>query len=288
MILPDVILTYRQNKIRFETGTDRLETCTDKKHFKSYPYPIEYRYNSRGFRDTEWPDTIEELKDAIWCVGDSSTLGIGSPVEHTWPYQVSQKLGTRTINISMDGASNDWIARKSQQIIDVIEPKFLVVHWSYISRREDDFGRVCEDLWQRFYKDIADPTWPRCHWTEINNLPPAILKEINEVFGGWDKDQVGDQDLRLMSINSSLEEDVEHTVNLANLLDFNCRHTKVIHSFIPECAPKGYVKNLESQISGIVIPKFTPLDLARDGSHYDILTAQHFATIVQELVNKNC
>jgi hypothetical protein len=109
----------------------------------------------------------------------------------------------------MDGASNNWIARKAQQIIDTIGPKFLVAHWSYISRREANLDQVREDLWQTFYEKIADPAWPRCHWTEINNLPQVILKELNEVFGGWSQDRVHDEDQILASINSSNEEDVE-------------------------------------------------------------------------------
>ena len=245
MILPDFILPSRINQHWEYSGIDSIEQCLNKKHFKSYPHKIEYRYNSRGFRDTEWPETLEKLKNSIWCVGDSFTVGIGSPVEHTWSYQVGQKLNTRTINISMDGASNNWIARKAQQIIDTIGPKFLVVHWSYISRREANLDQVREDLWQTFYKKIADPAWPRCHWTDINNLPPAILKELNEVFGGWSQDRVHDEDLILMSVISSHDEDVEHTVNLINLLNFNCRHTKVIHSFIPRFAPVGYIENFQ-------------------------------------------
>ena len=286
MILPDFVLSSRVNQIWSESGMDSLEECVNKQYFKSYPHQVEYRYNSRGFRDVEWPEDINELKNAIWCIGDSFTVGVGSPVEHTWSYQVSQKLNTRTINISMDGASNQWISRKSQQIIDVVGPKFLVVHWSYISRREANLDQVREELWQTFYEKIADPTWPRCRWTEINNLPPVILKELNEVFGGWSQNCVHDEDQILMSINSSNEEDVEHTVNLINLLNDNCRHTKVIHSFIPRFAPTEYIKNLQSKISGTVIPTFNPLDLARDGHHYDILTAQQFATAVQESVNR--
>ena len=287
MILPDFILPSRVNQRWEYSGMDCLEECFNKEHFNTYPFKISYNYNSRGFRDEEWPDD-KQLQSSIWCVGDSFTVGVGSPIEHTWVYQVRQQLNTRTINVSMDGASNQWIARKAQRIIDTVEPNVLIVHWSYISRREDDLNKVREEFWQRFYKNIAEPSWPRCHWTEINNLPPAILKEINEVFGGWDNDQVTDENRRLVSINSSDEEDVEHTVNLANLLNSNCKNTEVMHSFIPKFAPAGYGKKVESQISGIVIPEFIPLDKARDGHHYDILTAQQFATSVRELVNRHC
>ena len=137
MILPDFILHSRVNARWEYSGMDSIESCRDKKHFKNYPYKIEYAYNSRGFRDTEWSESIEELKNATWCIGDSFTVGLGSPLEHTWPYLLQQQTGRRCINVSMDGASNDWIARKTQSIVDEISPSNIVVMWSYVHRREN-------------------------------------------------------------------------------------------------------------------------------------------------------
>ena len=73
MILPDLILTSRQNQVWAESGIDSLKNCVNKQHFKSYPHPVEYQYNSRGFRDDTWPSNLEE---SIWCIGDSFTVGI--------------------------------------------------------------------------------------------------------------------------------------------------------------------------------------------------------------------
>ena len=70
MNLSDFILTTKQNQILTESAPDCRQHCLDRKHFDTYPYTIEYRYNSRGFRDNEWPDTIEELKNCIWCFGE--------------------------------------------------------------------------------------------------------------------------------------------------------------------------------------------------------------------------
>ena len=136
MILPDFILHSQVDARWHYSGSDSIEGCFDKKHFKNYPYPIEYVYNSRGFRDAEWPNSIDELKNAIWCIGDSFTVGIGSPLEHTWPYLLQQQTGRRCINVSMDGASNEWIARKTQAIIKEINPTNIVTMWSYPHRRE--------------------------------------------------------------------------------------------------------------------------------------------------------
>ena len=84
---------------------------------RQYLHPITYNYNSRGFRDQEWPDSMTELREATWCVGDSFTVGLGSPVTHTWPNVLQQTLQKKTINVSMDGASNNLIARKVLKIL---------------------------------------------------------------------------------------------------------------------------------------------------------------------------
>jgi hypothetical protein len=116
---------------------DSPQHCLDRHHFDSYLSPIEYVYNSRGFRDREWPDSIDQLSDAVWCIGDSFTAGIGSPVEHTWPFLLSQRLDRQTINVSMDGASNAWIERYATQIQQQVKPKNMVIMWSYLHRREN-------------------------------------------------------------------------------------------------------------------------------------------------------
>ena len=136
MVLADFILHSRVNARWDYSGMDSIEGCVDKKYFKNYPYPIEYVYNSRGFRDAEWPNSVEELKNAIWCLGDSFTVGLGSPLAHTWTYLLQQRTGRRCINVSMDGASNEWIARKTQEIIKEINPADIFIMWSYPNRRE--------------------------------------------------------------------------------------------------------------------------------------------------------
>lgn len=136
-ILPDLILRRRQNQTWQYSGIDSRENCCDLDHFLNYPKYIDYQYNSRGFRDQEWPNRIEDLVNAIWCIGDSFTVGIGVPFEHTWFQILQQQSGQRCINISLDGASNDWIARRTSQIIQAVNPQNIVIHWSFIERREN-------------------------------------------------------------------------------------------------------------------------------------------------------
>ena len=129
------------------SGIDSIEFCDNPVHFKSYPKAISYRYNSRGFRDREWP---EDLSDVIWCVGDSFTVGLGQPFEETWPYLLEKKSGKRCLNLGENGCSNDTIALRTLEIYKLYNPKLVVIMWSFLARRrigdvnvhhdQNDFG----------------------------------------------------------------------------------------------------------------------------------------------------
>ena len=282
-LLSQLMLPTRSNQCWEYSGIDSPKECIDKKHFSTYPHPILYQYNNRGYRDQDWPESIDELRDAIWCVGDSFTVGLGCPIEHTWPYILQQQTQTRTINVSLDGASNDWIARKAQTIINTLGPKVMVIHWSYISRREKNLEEELEKAWDIFYNNVRDASWPHCALADFESLPQHIIDEINKVHGGLRKIVVNDEDLRAGESECTGEEDVKHTVNLINTLNNNCRTTKIIHSFIPAFQPASLQGAVESRATGIVIPEFNKLDLARDGIHYDIATSRAF---VQQIVER--
>jgi hypothetical protein len=151
MILDDFILPSRQNKTWTESGIDSINRCREKRHFKEFPYEVVYNYNSRGFRDLEWPESIDELKQAIWCFGDSFTVGIGSPLTHTWVNILQSKLNRRCINISMDGASNQWIARKIKRVLEVVDPSMLCVQWSHLHRTESEDSSLIDEERRQHY-----------------------------------------------------------------------------------------------------------------------------------------
>jgi len=152
------------------SGMDTLLQCRDKKHYLSFPKKISYKYNSKGFRDHEWPG---DMSDVIWCVGDSFTVGIGQPFEESWPSLLQKKLGKRCINLGEDGCSNDTMALRIKEICKLHSPKLIVVMWSYLARRrvngenvehdKKDFG-VDEDL-ANFLKN----------YEAVNSLPTNII-----------------------------------------------------------------------------------------------------------------
>lgn len=132
--IKELILSQTANGIDITSGIDSIEYCKDPSRYRSYNKLVMYQYNYMGYRDEDWP---EDLLNNIWSVGDSFTVGLGQPLEETWPKLLSKKLNQRIINVSMNGASNDWIARRATYILTRFAPKVLLIQWSYLHRRED-------------------------------------------------------------------------------------------------------------------------------------------------------
>jgi hypothetical protein len=145
MKLPNFVIPHLINKEFTSTGLDSLRYCLNKQHFQNFPHQIIYKYNARGFRDKEWPT---DLQNCVWCVGDSFTVGLGLPFDLTWPQQLQTLLDCPVITVAMDGASNQWIFRKTQAIQQEIKPKYIVTMWSYFHRRED-IDETIDDLARR-------------------------------------------------------------------------------------------------------------------------------------------
>ena len=233
MILPDFKIDSLCNIETEFSGIDSIEKCLNKTHFKSYPYDISYKYNSRGFRDEEWP---EDLENCVWCFGDSFTKGLGSPREHTWSYILQQRTGHRTINVSMDGASNEWISRKLVELVNTITPKAIVVQWSFINRRE----RV-------LLSDEVDTDENRRIWHNKDNIYEDNLQNTLECIE------------RAVQACEATDTKLIHSfipafIDLKNINTFFFNFTKSGKSWVP------------------LIKK----DIARDGLHYDVETARIF------------
>ena len=134
------------------SGMDCAEDCFDKKHFENYTKKISYQYNSKGFRDDEWPD---DLSNVTWCLGDSFTVGIGQPFEETWPQLLSKKIKKPCINLGQDGCSNDTLSLRATELVKTFKPSQIIIMWSFFHRRRindidehfvaGDFGPI-EDL----------------------------------------------------------------------------------------------------------------------------------------------
>lgn len=283
MILPNFILHSRKNKSWNESGIDSFNECRDREHVKTSPHPVIYQYNSRGFRDTEWPSTIEELQDCIWCVGDSFTVGVGSPLEHTWVNILQNKTRQRCINISLDGASNKWIARKVIEILKIIKPKLIVIQWSYIHRDELN-DNILSDEDRRMY--ILENN-------NINELKIANFKLIQNVESFKDQCKIihsfiPDATLLDHAHNDDLWEAVKGNswpVLPSTLDEFNCLDKNIVNELkdFNVYDVLYFYYQLTDRI--MYVPEIVRLDLARDAHHYDVITATNFVDQVENLIS---
>ena len=317
MLLPDLYLPSRVGQVWQYSGMDSPDQARDSDHFRNFPHPVTYHYNSRGFRDAEWPSTVEDLQNSIWCVGDSFTVGLGSPLNHIWPQRLAHLTGRRTINVSMDGASNQWISRTVTAIVEQVQPTLLVVMWSYTHRREQAAVAVLRQRWQEMYK-YKSAAWPNVDYDNRHQLPEYIHKVIQENASGWDK--ISAEDLRLHFVGSTLAEDwsnylacraqvcelakpVEFAVPMfsGQLTSVSQLWAKVsqpdwpaapstvaelqalpdiIHNVLRSCGVSETIEmSLQFDNSGVkLVPQ---LDLARDGHHFDLVTADWVAKQAQ-------
>ena len=256
MILPELFLPSLAGAVSEYSGLDTLERCLDQHHFASYPHSVLYRYNSRGFRDGEWPDQFDRV---IWCVGDSFTHGLGVPQLHAWPAVLQRRTGRRCINVSMDGASNNWIARTALAILEEFPTADVVLHWSFLHRRELDLEQALQKKFDFFYNSVRDPTWPNCEFNQFDQLPQHIQLELTHMHG-WTTD-IYSNDRVTQHVHSSTVQDIENTMQCIDALP---QH--VIHSAIPNWTPPDVA------INGVIVTD--QIDFARDGFHYDIDTSE--------------
>ena len=243
------MLTHYANQTFLTSGMDspeeQLRRSGSVEWFNNYPHEVIYNYNSRGYRDAEWPETIEELQRSIWCMGDSFTAGLGANYTHIWPYILQEKTETRTINVSMDGASNTWIATRACDVLREIKPQHMIIHWSYTHRREQQRPVDAEE-------DQIDSMKLRLMHDNTSPEEDAvdILKRITMV------------------------EEMKNTTNVIHSFipnfhnDISSLQERIIHAF-PDAK---------------IIPVFQQLDIARDLHHYGKITADNFVDSIMKLM----
>jgi hypothetical protein len=290
MILADLVLPSRVNQRWWRQGIDDPDWCMAPIHWHRYDHEIQYVYNSRGFRDEEWP---ADLVNATWCIGDSFTVGIGVPLQRTWPQLLQQKLQRRSINVSMDGASNDWMARRACQIIKEVQPSLIIIHWTYTHRREiPNDQALLDQRWRAFYQDVRDRSWPDCDtFNDVESLPDHIQQEI-QTDPYWPMlSTPDDHDRRLDQPEKAAV--LDDTLNDAVFFDAvdqveQCRgSTLVLHTFIPSFTANSdrMRHKLNQHMQGrLWIPEVEQLDWARDGHHYDVKTAQVLVNNICEVL----
>jgi hypothetical protein len=285
MILQDFVLKTRTYPTIANWGRDEC-LPKNKEHYLNFPYKVDYRFNSRGYRDLDWPDSIDELKNAIWCIGDSFTVGIGSPFNHTWPQVLQQRTGIRTINVSMDGASNEWIVRKINRLIEIVAPANIVALWSYFHRREDTDitksdedrrvygGRSTDEEDYNNFMNCINLTKQHNSLTQITNFTIPDAQSCYDLQLTWNNfrgpdwpHQTPKNSIEFLQLPDFIK------IEIIELLDIDAQFRSLLK--------RNDVFDNYKQIENILeVPR---LDLARDGYHFDIKTSNW---LVDQILSK--
>lgn len=269
-------------------GMDTLARCVDKNHFRSFPHTVEYSYNSRGFRDDEWPSS--RLDKHIWCLGDSFTVGVGSPFNHTWP-QVLKRISCQpVINVSMDGGSNEWLTRMCTNIYNEIHPRNMVIMWSFLHRRENpdislsDRQRRLPHIRSTLDEDIKNliacvrTVDTLCVGTNVIHtiIPiweaayaPPVLSQTN-----WDN--IRDSSWPLNVPISDIE--------YVGLEEYIRKELTTVHGINEEMLFEQF--RIYEQVTHVksMVHQVEQLDYARDGLHFDIITAERVSHTINEML----
>jgi len=244
-LLPHVQIPEFAHMHLLYSGMDSLQECADKNHFLKYNKKVEYSYNSRGFRDDEWHNKSVNLSECIWCFGDSFTVGLGQPQSEIWPNILSNILNRPVINISLDGASTNWITRQVIYVLNEINPSDIIIQWSFLNRREHiddtksdkDRRLMCEN-----YVDMTDKNninnFVRC-LTEINRY----TNKNNNIIHSW------------------------------------------IPGLLPDNEYNMFITTiLKLKLTTNIIKDNNQIDFSRDGYHYDINTVKNYVNNYVNLI----
>ena len=101
-----------------------------------HAYPVQdfnYQFNSWGFRGPEYTQYIG--KPVNICLGDSFTVNLGGPIEHSWCSQLALHFDVTTLNLGMDGAGNDAIRLVYNRACEIFDVQNTFVMYSHLHRR---------------------------------------------------------------------------------------------------------------------------------------------------------
>lgn len=159
-------------------GLDSKEHCFSKQHYNTFPHEVSYQFNSLGYRDRS---VDLYVKDPIIAIGDSFTLGLGLPYELTYPAQLEKRIGHQVLNFSLNGASNDWIARKLGLILNHFAPRAIIIHYTFSHRREANESTWFDDE-RTLCKAVHTVEENYLNWQMNDNLIKQLVKDMPAVY----------------------------------------------------------------------------------------------------------
>lgn len=144
---------------------------------------ITYKFNSFAFRCEEFTND-----PSILFLGCSHTVGVGLPIEHTWPTIVADHLNLKCYNLGQGGGGTDTAYRLGSYWIPKILPKIVVLLLPDMHRVELVGEQYVEfltpasppDYYSGFYKTWLSVDTNSQLNSEKNTLALAQVSKLNE------------------------------------------------------------------------------------------------------------
>jgi hypothetical protein len=144
--LPIIQNIGQKNETFLFASTDSEELFTKSREVMGndwyyYEKPIEYKYNSWGYRSKE----LDEIKgDFMIVFGCSYTEGIGLYEEDMWSTKVGKELGLEVLNMGMGGTSIDFQYYNTMLLFEHLLkinklPKLVIYQWPFQYRTTFSF-----------------------------------------------------------------------------------------------------------------------------------------------------
>lgn len=141
-----------------------------------YNKPIEYKYNSWGYRTKEFSDLNEDYFITFGC---SFTEGVGLFYDDMWSNKLSRELGLDVFNLAQGGTGVDFSTTNTILLTDYLRknnknlPKFVIYQLSFNHRTSYAFKYVEGDE-TSIHLELFSATYP----TEV-------YPECCKYFGSW-------------------------------------------------------------------------------------------------------
>jgi len=169
----------------------------DQQHQKDpkWKIPFTYRFNAQGFRTHDLTQ-VQNQKVNI-ALGCSHTMGVGLPIEMSWPYIIERTTNILTLNLGLGQGTTDTVSRILTNVSDMFDLQTVYILWPSSNRFEifehDNIKSVLpnsatlEQAWfiddynseQRFYRNQSIVT-------NLQKIHGFNLKSMNsEPFTNW-------------------------------------------------------------------------------------------------------
>lgn len=141
---------------------------------------VEYKFNSLGYR---CPEFTEAGDLSILALGCSYVFGYAMPQQLIFPEIIRQQLEQETKkkvilrNLSLGGASNDYIARLLQLGMPLLKPDLVLINFTFIARREF----VAQDGSYYSFLPGVEPTWSETFMATFKNLSALVNREADKL-----------------------------------------------------------------------------------------------------------